>query len=154
MRTTIALFLVATTTTGCRETPVEAVIESIRLEARIGRTTLLAGDTTSFVFSVQNVGAHTVRLTFSSTCQVVPYVAASLTEEVVYPHGGNWYCATVVTELVLPPGATRTRSVVLRGGSVAAYPEVSLPPGEYRAFAALAEPRYGVRSNVLSLTVR
>ena len=148
------LLLAAGTVVGCRETPLGPDTSTIRLEATIGRSTIAVGDTTSFVFGVRNVGARTVRLTFGSGCQVLPYVTAEPADQVVFPGGGGWFCTDVITELVLPPGASHTGAVVLRGGSEATSAEVPLPPGEYRAFATLADPHYALRSEVLMFTVR
>src|SRR2546422_11551381 len=58
----------------------------LRLEAAVGWSSLRLGDTTSLVFRLRNVGNESLVLTFSNTCQILPYITIS--DQVVYPSRG------------------------------------------------------------------
>jgi len=127
--------------------------EALRLDATIGRATIGFGDTTSIVFRLQNLSSDTIALSFPDSCQVLPYITTPRADEVVYPGGGAWGCLTVVTSLVLGPGAERVTRVLVRGGAQAGYPAVPLLPGEYRAYARFVHPRFPLRSTSIAFRV-
>jgi len=125
----------------------------LRLEATIGRSTIGVGDTTSIVFRLRNVSRETVALSFPDSCQVVPYITTPRVDEVVYPSGGAWGCLTVITQLVLAPGAEHVTKVLVRGGAQPMNPAVPLVPGEYRAYARLEHPSFPLRSVSIAFRV-
>src|SRR5512143_663495 len=84
---------------ACRgESLFRSPFDPLRLDVVAARTTIDVGDTTTVRFQLSNTGGDTVRLTFSSGCQVLPYVADA-DHQVVYPGGGGWACLTVITHL-------------------------------------------------------
>lgn len=127
----------------------------LRLEASIGRSTLRLGDTTSILFRLRNLGADSITLTFGSSCQILPYVRGQHSGHVVYPGGGGWVCAAVITRLTLAPGAEHVLPVVVHGGAPAetVYSYVPLPPGDYLAFASLAHAEFQLRSESLAFSI-
>ena len=80
---------------------------SLRLTASVNRSVIPAGEVATLTFRLENGASHTVTLNFSDSCQLMPYVA-SASGSIVYPPGGGWYCATVVTSLTLQPGESRS----------------------------------------------
>ena len=140
---------------ACRgESLFRSPLDPLRLDVVAARTTIGVGDTTTVRFRLSNTGGDTVRLTFSSGCQVLPYVADA-DHQVVYPGGGGWFCTTVITHLELAPGAQQVVPLVIHGGSPAApgYANVPLDPGQYWLYAALEQPDHP-RSESLRFTVR
>jgi hypothetical protein len=131
-----------------------APFDPLRLDVVAARTTIDVGDTTTIRFRLSNTGGDTVRLTFSSGCQVLPYVTDA-DHQVVYPGGGGWACITVITHLELAPGAQKIVPLVIHGGSPAdpGYANVPLDPGEYWMYATLEQPGHP-RSESLRFTVR
>src|SRR5436309_3420817 len=127
--------------------------EGLQLEASIGRSTISFGDTTSIVFRLRNLSKDTITLSFQDSCQVLPYITTPRADEVVYPSGGAWGCLTVVTSLVLAPGAERVTAVLVRGAAQASYPAIALQPGEYRAYARLGHPRFPLRSRTIAFRI-
>ena len=121
------------------------------------------GDTLRLVAHLANRNEFPVRLGFSSSCQVLPYVEGP-DGEIVYPHGGGWVCATVLSSLELAPGEvkeqvfkwTAQRSGHDRQTSRPVY--TPLPKGEYRAYVVLngssERGTVTLRSNTEKVTVR
>jgi hypothetical protein len=135
--------------------------EDIYLDAEIDRATIAPGEETTITFRLENVAATTVTLFFNSGCQIMPYVAAADTGSVVHPEGGTWACTMALTSLELPAGGTETRVLRVR----AAAPDdpavdttdthaVTLPPGEYVAYARLEDRVYQLVSTSVPFTVR
>ena len=127
--------------------------EGLQLDASIGRSTIAFGDTTSIVFRLRNLSNDTITLSFPDSCEVLPYITTPRADEVVYPNGGAWGCFTVVTSLVLAPGAERVTAVLVRDAAQASYPAIALLPGEYRAYARLDHPRFPIRSKTLAFRI-
>jgi intracellular proteinase inhibitor BsuPI len=127
----------------------------LRLEVVAARTKIAVGDTTTVLFRVRNSGGETVRLTFGSSCQLLPYIART-DHQVVYPDGGHWVCLDVITELVLAPGEQKVAAIVIHGGSPAAsgYSNVALEPGQYLMYATLSLTDAAQRSESLVFTVQ
>ena len=123
----------------------------LRLEAAVGWSSLRLGDTTSLVFRLRNVGNESLVLTFSNTCQILPYITIS--DQVVYPSGGAWGCFDALTSLTLAPGAERVTSVLVRGGAQGTYPAVRLLPGQYFAYARLEHRDFPLPSVRVSFRV-
>ena len=131
---------------------VRSQVGDLVLEGSVGRSVLGVGDTTSVVFRLRNAGAARLDLLFSSSCQVVPFITARDRDEVVYPDGGWWGCAAVMTPLALEPGEEFVTSVVVRGG--VSGPGVPLPVGQYLAYARVEHPSFPLQSEPLSILVR
>jgi hypothetical protein len=126
---------------------------SLRLDASIGRSTIGFGDTTSIVFRLRNLGSDSIVLSFSNSCQVLPYITTPRPDEVVHPGGGSWGCYQALTSLALGPGAEHVTSVLVRGGAQASYPAIVLLPGEYRAYARLEHRDFPLRSATIAFRV-
>ena len=150
----IALALVVACAACGGERLLRSPLDPLRLDVVAARTTIDVGDTTTVRFQLTNAGGDTVRLTFSSGCQVLPYVTDT-DHRVVYPGGGGWFCTTVITYLELAPGAQQVVPLVIHGGSPAApgYANVPLDPGQYWMYATLEQPDHP-RSESLLFTVR
>ena len=148
------IFALAVLATACRLDSLGPQQRALRLEGAIGRPTIGVGDTTSLIFRLRNVSRQPVTLTFSSSCQVLPYITARQTDQIVYP-GGNWLCLTVVTSLTLAPGTEEVITVLVQGAAPghANPPGVPLPPGEYLAYARLARSDFDLRSDAVPFTV-
>ena len=119
----------------------------------MGRSSLQFGDTTSLIFRLRNLGSDSVVLTFSSTCQVLPYITTQRSDEVVYPSSGTWGCYQALTTLTLAPGAERVTSVLVRGGAQAIDATVPLLPGQYFAYARLEHRDFPLQSASVSFRV-
>lgn len=150
----VALALAAAAAACGGESLLRSPLDSLRLDVIAARTTIAVGDTTTVRFRLSNAGGDTVRLTFSSGCQVLPYVTDT-DQLVVYPEGGGWACITVITHLELAPGAQRVIPLVIHGGSPAApgFANLPLEPGQYWMYATLEQPDHP-RSESLLFTVR
>ena len=105
------------------------------------------------MFRLRNVSRESVTLSFPDSCQVVPYITTARVDDVVYPSGGAWGCLTVITQLVLSPGAEHVTEVLVRGGAQPMNPAVPLVRGEYRAYARLEHPSFPLRSVTIAFRV-
>lgn len=125
----------------------------LRLTAQVDRTAVAPGAPAVVTFRLENLTSTAITLDFGSACQVMPYVARRASGDVVHPADGSWVCATMLTELTLPPeGVTTTE---LRVASGAASGEVvGLPRGEYAVFARLHDRVHKLESDHVALTVR
>jgi len=104
-------------------------------------------------FRLENLTSTAITLDFGSTCQVMAYVARRASGEVVHPADGSWACATMLTELTLPPDGVNTTELRVTGGSGTGE-VVGLPPGEYVVFARLHDRVHKLESNRVTLNVR
>jgi hypothetical protein len=124
----------------------------VRLTAAIDRSEIAPGATATVTFRLENLTAREITLDFGSTCQIMPYVTRRNSSDIVYPSGGGWACATMMTQLTLPPnGSTVKEFTITRGAGDQAEP-ISLPPGEYSLFAKLEGHK--LESPRVALTVR
>lgn len=126
----------------------------LRLVAIASQTTVPRGDTTIVTFHLQNVTEGDIRFTFSSSCQILPYITETRSGLVVYPSGGSWACATVITELLLRAGGSVQQEVTVRAADGTVAPGVALPPGEYQAYARLDDLAFRLRSEPISFTIQ
>jgi hypothetical protein len=167
MLRTLALPLLLTLAAACADP--SAVAD--RPVARDGLVLTLAaspaaaepGDTVRLVARLANHNEHPVRLDFGSSCQMLVYVAGA-EGKTVYPYGGGWGCAAVLTHLELAPGETAEREFPWTGQSYAydaqrPGPVYSpLPAGSYLAHATLSGTLNGekieLRSNSEAVQVR
>lgn len=149
--------------TACTTMPLEesALVSNprqgvLQLDAAIGRSVLRAGDTTTAVFRLRNVGTALIELEFASGCQVLPYVSRPNLRDIVFPPEGGYLCTTAFTRLSLAPGQERVTTLLLHGGATqqAMAPFAQLPQGEYRVFARLEHPDYPLQSVPLAVRVR
>jgi len=152
-RTHDFVILAAALLTACGGDGIGPQSGPLRLDAAVGRSSLGFGDTTSLVFRLRNVGNDSLVLAFSNTCQILPYITTRRSDEVVYPSGGAWGCYDALTSLTLAPGAEKVISVLVRGGAQAAYPAVSLLPGQYVAYARLEHRDFPLQSATVSFSV-
>jgi len=109
---------------------------ALRLTASISQTILQPGDIATLTFRLENAGPETVSLQFPSACQVSPYIERP-PATVVYPGGGQWACAQVLTSLTLAPGASKVEELRVSGGISEMSSVLGLPPGDYAAFARI-----------------
>ena len=149
-------FAIALTLAGCRDGPASPSREGpLRLSASSTRAVVTAADPATLTFRLENTGSAAIRLTFSSSCQLMPYIAEIGTGEIVYPGGGGWVCLTVMTELTLPPGGAETKTVQVRAaGTSGSGLAAVLSPGVYRAYAQLEDLDYRLRSRSILIQVR
>ena len=125
----------------------------LRLTASITRTVVPAGETATITFLLENLGSDAVTLHFSDSCQLMPYIASSF-GLIVYPAGGSWACATVLTSLTLPAGGTKTVDVQVRAGAAASSPYVALGAGDYSASARVPSSEYKLQTDPVHFTVQ
>ena len=132
----------------------------VELQLTASRTEIAPGDTVRLIATLTNRTGDPLVLSFSSACQILPYVHGAAGEMVV--PGGGWACAAVMTSLKIAPRGTHTATFVWTGertlyrpGTFEPYSE-PLPAGEYRAHAVLVEnSRTGaIRSNQVVLRIR
>jgi hypothetical protein len=93
---------------------------------------------------------------FSSSCQILPYVATEPGGEVVYPSGGHWGCLAVITQFTLGPGAEKRQTLLIRGGTMSGdtSPAVALDRGHYSIHATVVSAEHSLHADPVSLTVR
>ncbi|MET0399925.1 MAG: BsuPI-related putative proteinase inhibitor [Longimicrobiaceae bacterium] len=167
MLRTLALPVLAALAAACVD-PSAADYDAVAREGLVLSLTaapaaIAPGDTARLVARLANHNEHSVRLDFSSGCQLLPYVE-SAGGEVVYPHGGGWVCTAALTSLELAPGEVREQELRWTGQSRDHDPQTfapvysALPPGSYRAYAVLSGSlggeRLELRSNTETVTVR
>lgn len=124
---------------GGSSPPSPSALSALRLTASISQAVLQPGDIATLSFRLQNAGSHTVTLQFPSACQIDPYID-SPPGTVVYPGGGRWACAQVVTSLTLAPGDSKVEELRVRGGLSEMSSVLGLPPGGYAAYARVEGP--------------
>jgi len=125
---------------------------ALRLTASISQTILQPGDIATLTFRLENAGPETVTLQFPSACQVSPYIE-SLPGTVVYPGGGQWACAQILTSLTLAPGASKVEELRVHGGMSELSSVLGLPPGDYAAYARI-ENAATLQSEKVAFAVR
>jgi hypothetical protein len=152
-RATGFMILAAAVLTACGNDGLGPQRGALRLEATIGRSSIRFGDTTSLVFRLRNLSSDTVALTFSNSCQILPYITTRR-DQPVHPSSGDWGCYAAITGLTLAPGAEKAISVLVRGGAPGTYPGVPLLPGQYLAYARLEHPDFPLRSVTVAFSVR
>lgn len=124
----------------------------IRLTAQVNRIQVTPGTTAVATFRLENVTANTVTLNFSSSCQILPFIVKRPANQVVYPAGGGWACAQVLTSITLPPHGVTVREITVTSG-VQAFDLVALPPGDYAFYARVESVEYTLESERVALQV-
>jgi len=125
---------------------------ALRLTATISQAVLQPGDIATLTFRLENTGTTAVTLQFPSACQVSPYIETA-PGTVVYPGGGQWACAQVVTTLTLAPGGSKVEELQVRGGTSQMSSAPGLPPGDYGAYARI-DGSATLQSGKVAFTVR
>jgi hypothetical protein len=128
--------------------------EDIHLYGEIDRSAIAAGEVATVTFRLESVAATPVTLDFASGCQIMPYVAEADGGTVVHPEGGTWACTMALTTIELPPGGTETRTLRIAAEGTDAGADVTLPPGDYVAYARLEDRVYQLVSTSLPFTIR
>jgi hypothetical protein len=150
-----AFLLCSLMVTGCGGSPSGPSNEGpLRLSADISAGLVLPGSEAILTFTLQNLTSETIRLTFSSSCQISPFILRRDAGQVVYPPGGGWACLQVLTSLELAPRASVTREVRVSGGDVAQAGAVALAPGDYAAYARLEDRTMRLQSEPVGFTVQ
>ena len=154
----VSLLFTSASWSGCANSPSapssppHSTPVPVGLSATISQSVLPAGGAATITFRLENHDATDLELTFPSSCQIMPYI--SLHDAVIYPSGGGWGCATVITNLTVPAGGAVTREVLLRASPTAEYPFVPLGGGDYIAYAKLDSFQYHLTSPLVPLTVQ
>jgi hypothetical protein len=128
--------------------------EDLRLTVQISSPTVALAQSATITITLENAGEATVNLTFNSGCQVLPYVRASSTNQIVYPTSGDWACTAVLTQLSLRAGATMQRVIRVRAPATPGDADASLPPGEYQVFARLDDTRFRLQADPVSFVIQ
>lgn len=137
--------------------------DGLVLAVTASSASIVPGDTLRLVAHLANRNEFPVRLDFSSSCQVLPYVEGP-DGRVVYPYGGGWGCLAVLTSLELAPGEVKERVFKWTAQRSGRDPQTfrpvytPLPAGEYRAYVVLngsgERGTVTLRSNTEKVTVR
>jgi hypothetical protein len=113
--------------------------DGLRMEVAIDTRVIAVGDSAAITYTLRNLTADPVRLSFGSSCQITPFVETSR-GAVEYPAGGSWGCLTVLTSLDVPAQGVVTQRLVVQGvDDVPMGPGPWLRRGGYRTYALLAE---------------
>jgi hypothetical protein len=123
----------------------------LRLTATISQTILQQGEIATLTFRLENTGSSAVKVQFPSACQITTYIATE-SGTVVYPGGGAWACAQIVTALSLGPGEAKTEQLRIRGGLSDMSSVYGLPAGRYVAYARI-DGSYVLQSAPVPFTV-
>ena len=149
----VAAFLLLIAASGCAANPAGPWRQGpLRLTATIDKIQLAPGATAVATFRLENTGSTAVTLDFSSSCQVMPFIALRPSNQIVHPAGGGWACATVLTQLTLAPNSAHDVQLQVIGRD--ARPGlVTLPPGDYAFFARVESTQHALQSAPVSLSV-
>ncbi len=121
----------------------------------ISQATVPPGETATITFRLENVSMGDIRFTFNSSCQILPYITDPRSGLVMYPAGGNWACATVITELTLRAGGSVQQEVKVRAADGTLVPNVvALPAGTYEVHARLDDLAFRLKSEPMSFTLQ
>jgi len=108
----------------------------LRLTAAISQSELRPGDTATLTFRLENTGPDAVKVQFPSACQIMPFIAQP-SGTVVYPGGGRWACAQVLTAISLAPGGVKIEELRIQGGLSERSSVYGLPAGDYVSYARI-----------------
>ncbi len=124
----------------------------LRLTGSITRSVVPAGETATLTFRLENLGSTPVTLNFTDSCQLNLYVTDA-SGATVYPPGGHWVCATVLTSLTLAPGQTERRDLKVGGYGQALDSYLPLGVGEYSAYVQVPSTTHKLQSDPVRFTV-
>ncbi|MEX2270653.1 MAG: hypothetical protein WD690_04250 [Vicinamibacterales bacterium] len=150
-RSALVLFVVLASACGASVTG-PGQVGPVRLTAHVNRIQIAPGATAVVTLRLENLTSSPVTLDFGSACQVMPYVVRRPGNEIVYPSGGGWGCAAVVTSLTLPANGVVDRELEVIAGETSGD-RVGLLPGDYVFFARLHDRVYKLESNRVTLQV-
>ncbi len=141
---------------GADQPTAPSTAASLRLTGTIGQSIVAPDAPAPLTFQLQNAGTQAITLNFPSSCQIDPYITDAASGRIIYPAGGGWGCAAVVTTLQLLPTAVSLHSLVVTSAdSTQPTPgAVSLPPGQYSAYATVTANEIQLRSDAVAFTVR
>lgn len=146
-------FLLVLCAAGCSGNPNAPQPQGpIHLTGQVNASALAPGQVATVTFRLENSSSNTITLNFPSACQVMPFIARRPANDVVYPGGGGWACAQMVTSLTLAPNSVTTTEVQVRAG-LTDYPVVGLAPGTYAIYARLDDMTYKLQSEPVTLVV-
>lgn len=147
------LAVLALASAACASNPsAPAGPSPVRLTAQINRIQVARGATATAIFRLENPTDTPVTLHFSSACQVQPFIVTRPADTVVYPAGGSWACAQVLSEVTLAPHSViDTELVVINGATTPGH--VGLAPGDYAFFARLNSREASLESDRVTLQV-
>ena len=126
----------------------------LRLTGTIDQSVVTRNSPASLTFQLENVGGQSVTLTFPSSCQINPYIVERGSGRIVYPAGGAWVCATVVTTMDLVSRGVAVQSVLVRAADTTTPSGASLPAGEYAAYATVDANEVQLRSGTIAFVVQ
>ena len=151
----VTFIVLLTTAMACAKKPAPGTdgrASPLVLEAAVDRAEIAGTDTTTATFRLRNQSRDTVRLSFSSGCQIVPNIVEHGSGN---PVALGTMCSMALTELVLAPGTESTTSLLIGGReAVGVDDHARLAPGEYRVFATATSSSATLRSEDVRLTVR
>jgi len=155
MRFAASLLAFVGVVAACHDSRVGPEQGSLRLTVAVAPSVLTVGDTTSVLMRLRNLGSDSVTLTVGG-CEILPYIVAEPSGNVVYPGGGHWYCIASIGRLTLGPGAEKTQTLIVRGvaAPVATDPGASIGPGQYLIYATLNSPQFPLRAESVPLAVQ
>jgi hypothetical protein len=106
----------------------------------LSQTTIAIGQQSTMTIHLKNPKPTSVRINFTSGCQVLPYISAGK-GSLVYPSGGGWGCPAVLSSLQIAANSEFTRTVTILGGapSQGYFAGAALSPGIYIAYAEIAD---------------
>lgn len=120
----------------CGGSPTSPSRSGLRLTGAISQTLLQQGDIATLTFRLENAGSSVVKVQFPSACQITMYIATQ-SGTVIYPGGGTWACALVVTTASLGPGEAKVEQLRIRGGVSDMSSVYGVPAGQYQAYARI-----------------
>ena len=151
----LALLVVCVWLGACSRNPASpSPGDPLRLTGSISQAVLAPGQTASLTFRLENHGTEVVTLSFSTGCQILPFVRDRKAQQIVYPSDGAWFCTHAVTQLILAPGEAAVRATSIVAADTARSPVLGLPPGDYDAYATITSSTFQSRSESVLFSVR
>jgi hypothetical protein len=113
-----------------------------------------SGASVAFSAMIRNRTASAVDLTFPASCEVLPHFVDRRTRQPVTPRGGDPVCATVITQISLPPQVGIARVFLIKAGETPEGSVSVLPAGSYEIYARLEDQVYHAESDRLTFDLR
>lgn len=147
-----SLFLF-TLAAACSATVTGPQPDALRLSATTSTSDVPPGGKAVVTFRLENRASTPAVIPFPNSCHVMPYVATRPSSTIVYPAGGGWTCAAILTELVVPAnGAVTTELTLVKGQH--GIGQAGLPAGEYAVFARMEARDRTIESAPVVVTLR
>ena len=130
-----------------------AAAAGLQFSVDVTPKTIHMGDTAVMVIHLLNPRLTTARITFSTGCEVLPYISAGQST-LVYPPASGWTCTQAQTVLQISGTSEFRRVVTIRGGPPAQTPfsGAALTPGTFVAYAELGDDMGRSNAVVFSVT--